>query len=68
MKVKNISKLTLTIPQGASYVSLAPGAEMDVSLDDHALINPELKLHLQIEGQSQTKVEPAEGKTKAIKE
>ena len=67
MKIKNISKLTLTIPQGSSYVSLAPGAEMELSLDDHALVNPELKLKLQIDVPGQTKVEP-EAKTKVIKD
>jgi hypothetical protein len=64
MKIKNISKFNLSIPQGTSYTSLAPGAEMELTLDDHALLNPNLKLNLQIENPGQTKVEP-EAKTKA---
>lgn len=68
MKIKNITKQPLTIPQGSTYVSLLSGQEMDISIDDYSLINPNLKLYLQIEGQSQTKVEPSEGKTKAVKE
>jgi hypothetical protein len=68
MKIKNISKLVLTIPKGSSYVALEPAAEMEISFDDYALVNPHLKLQLAVGAESSTKVEPAEGKTKAIKE
>lgn len=67
MKIKNISKQVLTIPQGHSYGLLMPNEQMDISFDDYAQVNPHLKLHLQVIAESSTKVEP-EAKTKAIKE
>lgn len=64
MKIKNISKFTLTIPQGSSYVALQPGSDLEISIDDYAQINFDLKLYLQIDQDVKTKVEP-EAKTKA---